>query len=302
MNRPRGAVHNLSKLMSMIKINTTILLCAFTGLVLIACGSKKSDPAPNIGPVKTEPPTDKGWEFETKASFADEFDTDGKPSDSKWMYDTGGSGWGNNELQYYTNTENNASIKNGVLTITAKKEAMQGMNYTSSRMVSKFEHSITYGRVEVRAKLPAGRGTWPAIWMLPDDYKYGAWPKSGEIDIMEHVGYDPNNVHFSVHNSVNNAGNSKTSGRMIETALTAYHKYRVDWTPYAIRGYYDDTLVFTFVNEGKGESTWPFDQKFHLLLNVAVGGNWGGLQGVDDSVFPASMQVDYVRFYKMINK
>ncbi len=283
-------------------MNTGIFIGALSGLLLLACGSKKEDAGPSIGPIQVEPPTDKGWTFEVNPSFADEFDANGKPSDENWMYDTGGSGWGNNELQYYTNTENNASIKDGILTITAKKEAMGGMNYTSSRMVSKFTHSIKYGRVEVRAKLPSGRGTWPAIWMLPDDYVYGGWPKSGEIDIMEHVGYDPNNVHFSTHTEVNNGGNSKTSGKMIETAMTEFHKYRVDWTPYAIRGYYDDVLVFTYINQGKGSSTWPFDQKFHVLLNIAVGGNWGGVKGVDDSVFPATMQVDYVRFYKMIDK
>ena len=280
-------------------MNTGLLMCAFTGLMLVACGGKKKDATPYV-PVKVKPPEDKGWKFETTPSFADEFDNTGLPLADNWMYDTGGSGWGNNELQYYTNTTNNAEVKNGMLTITAKKETMAGMGYTSSRMVSKFEHSLLYGRVEVRAKLPSGRGTWPAIWMLPDGYVYGAWPKSGEIDIMEHVGYDPNAVHFSTHTEVNNGGNSKTSTRMIETAMTDFHNYRVDWTPYAVRGYYDDDLVFTYINTGKGSSLWPFDQKFHLLLNIAVGGNWGGIKGVDDTVFPATMQVDYVHFYKMI--
>ena len=159
-----------------------------------------------------------------------------------------------------------------------------------------------YGRIEVRAKLPAGRGTWPAIWMLPTDWAYGDWPKSGEIDIMEHVGYDPNNVLFSVHTQAYNhsIGTQKSGGQHIPTAIGDFHKYRVDWTPYAVRGYFDDQLVFTFVNEGKGYASWPFDKRFHLLLNLAVGGNWGGAQGVDDTVFPASLVVDYVRVYKMI--
>jgi beta-glucanase (GH16 family) len=180
---------------------------------------------------------------------------------------------------------------------------MNGMNYTSARLVSRTKGDFLYGRITARAKLPAGRGTWPAIWMLPTDWEYGGWPKSGEIDIMEHVGYDPNNVHFSIHNEVNNGGNSKTSGgKKIATATTDFHEYRVDWTPYAIRGYFDGQLVYTFVNEGKGYTTWPFNKRFHLLLNVAVGGNWGGAQGVDETVFPAAMEIDYIRYYKMIEK
>lgn len=282
-------------------MNAGLMIGVCAGLVLIACGGKKDQPQPYIdGEVKA--PEDKNWAFEATPSFADEFTTNGKPDDSKWMYDVGGSGWGNEELQYYTNTTNNAVIKDGMLTITAKKEPTGSMAYSSSRMVSKFEHSILYGRVVVRAKLPQGRGTWPAIWMLPDDYKYGSWPKSGEIDIMEHVGYDPKVVHFSAHTELRNAGNSNTAVKTIETVFTDFHEYRVDWTPYAIRGYYDDVLMFTYINNGKGAPSWPFDQKFHLLLNVAVGGTWGGLQGVDNSVFPASMTVDYVRFYKMIDK
>lgn len=241
----------------------------------------------------------KVYGFDNTVSWSDEFDTNGAPDPTKWTYDVGGSGWGNNELEYYTNTTNNAIIQNGVLTITAKKESMAGMNYTSSRMVSKNGNAMLYGRVEVKAKLPAGRGTWPAIWMLPNDYAYGPWPNSGEIDIMEHVGYDPNNVHFSVHNQLFNGGNSKTSTLNIPTSSTEFHVYRADWTPTDVKGYYDDQLVFTYTNDGKGSAGWPYDKPFHVLLNLAVGGNWGGIKGVDDTIFPVAMQVDYVRFYKM---
>ncbi len=138
--------------------------------------------------------------------------------------------------------------------------------------------------------------------MLPTDWAYGAWPKSGEIDIMEHVGYDPNVVHFSVHSEAYNwtINTQKTSTKTIPTAITDFHKYRVDWTPYAIRGYYDDVLVFLFTNEGKGAGAWPFDKRFHVLLNLAVGGDWGGAQGIDDTIFPAAFVIDYVRLYKMI--
>jgi beta-glucanase (GH16 family) len=271
-------------------------ICPILILGMASCAKKNELVLPPFKPI-VEPA--KVYGFESTVSWSDEFDADGAPDPAKWTYDVGGSGWGNNELEYYTSTTNNAIIQNGILTITARKETMSGMNYTSSRMVSKNGSAMLYGRVEVKAKLPAGRGTWPAIWMLPNDYSYGAWPNSGEIDIMEHVGYDPNNVHFSVHNQLFNGGNSKTSTLNIPTSSTEFHVYRADWTPTDIKGYYDDQLVFTYTNDGKGSPGWPYDKPFHVLLNLAIGGNWGGIQGVDDSIFPVSMQVDYVRFYKM---
>ena len=254
------------------------------------------------GVLVPQPPVDKNWKFETTPVWADEFDVAGVPNTTKWGYDLGGSGWGNNELQYYTDALANAKVENGKLVITAIKENVGGKNYTSARLVSKNKGDFLYGRIETRAKLPSGRGTWPAIWMLPTDWAYGGWPKSGEIDIMEHVGYDPNNVVMSVHTDAYNhgIGTQKSATKLIPTAMSEFHNYRVDWTPYAVRGYIDDQLVFTFINEGKGYSTWPFDKRFHLLLNLAVGGNWGGAQGVDDTIFPAVFEIDYVRVYKMI--
>ncbi|MGN6293197.1 MAG: glycoside hydrolase family 16 protein [Chitinophagaceae bacterium] len=268
-------------------------------LGLISC-SKSGGGGSTITP--PGPPVDKNWKFETTPVWAEEFNYTGAPDAANWYYDIGGSGWGNNELQYYTNSTDNAVVAGGVLKITARNEAMGGMNYTSARMLSKNLGDFLYGRAEIRAKLPAGRGTWPAIWMLPTDWVYGEWPKSGEIDIMEHVGYDPNVVHFSVHTQAYNhtINTQKTSTKTIPTAMTEFHNYRVDWTPYAVRGYFDDALVFTFTNDGKGAATWPFDKRFHLILNLAVGGNWGGAQGVDNTAFPATMEVDYVRLYKMI--
>ncbi|RZL98636.1 MAG: glycoside hydrolase family 16 protein, partial [Pedobacter sp.] len=278
-----------------------------TGLiyVLTICSSfslpscSKSGDLPS-GPTTPPPITpvaaiDKGWSFEPTASWSDEFDYTGLPQTTKWGYDVGGSGWGNNEKQYYT-SNNNATVANGMLTITAKKEDYVGMKYSSARMVTKNKLDALYGRFEIKAKLPSGKGTWPAIWMLPTDYTYGDWPKSGEIDIMEHVGYDQNNVHFSTHTEAYyfKINTQKTSTKVIPTASTEFHIYRVDWTPYAIRGYYDDVKVFEFVNEETGYKAWPFDKRFHLLLNVAVGGDWGGAQGIDDSIFPQSMVVDYV--------
>ena len=270
---------------------------------LLSCSKKKDGGSVITPPVTQGPPEDKNWKFESAPVWGEEFNYTGLPDPANWGYDIGGSGWGNNELQYYTDRIDNAEVAGGFLTITAKKETMGSRSYTSARLISKNLGDLLYGRVEVKAKLPAGRGTWPAIWRLPTDWAYGDWPKSGEIDIMEHVGYDPNVVHFSVHTQAYNhfIGTQKTKTKTIPTAIGDFHKYRVDWTPYAVRGYFDDELVFTFINEGKGSATWPFDKRFHLLLNIAVGGNWGGVQGVDDTVFPASMVIDYVRVYKMID-
>jgi beta-glucanase (GH16 family) len=270
---------------------------------IVSCSGNKATVTPTNGsPPMSQPPVDKGWAFEAAPTFLDEFNYTGTPDTTKWGYDLGGNGWGNQELEYYTNALKNANVSNGVLHITAVKEAMGGMNYTSARMVSKNNGYLVYGRIEASAKLPHGKGTWPAIWMLPNDWVYGNWPNSGEIDIMEQVGFDPLNVHFTVHNMLNNGANGHTSTMQITTDTTAFHKYRVDWTPYAIRGFYDDVQIFTFVNPGTGASAWPFDQKFHALLNLAIGGSWGGAQGVDPAIFPATMQVDYIRFYKMIPK
>lgn len=267
-------------------------------LLSTACSKKNG----GGGVYNPQPPEDKNWQFETNPTWSDEFDYTGLPNTAKWSYDLGGGGWGNNELQYYTNSINNAKVENGSLIITAIKEPISGMNYSSARLVSKNKGDFLYGRIEVRAKLPSGKGTWPAIWMLPTDWSYGSWPKSGEIDIMEHVGYDLNNVHVSVHTESYNhgIGTQKSASMIVSNATTAFHKYRIDWTPYAVRGYIDDQLMFTFVNEGKGYATWPFDKRFHLLLNLAVGGNWGGAQGIDDTIWPKAMEVDYVRIYKMI--
>ncbi|GAA4437775.1 hypothetical protein GCM10023188_32360 [Pontibacter saemangeumensis] len=273
-------------------------------LLLISCASKSQDPRP-VAPIpKPQTPQDKNWAFETTPVWADEFDYTGAPDPAKWGFDTGGGGWGNNELQYYTNSTDNARVADGKLSITARKEQKEGNTYTSARLVTKGKGDFLYGRFEVKAKLPTGKGTWPAIWMLPTEWAYGDWPKSGEIDIMEHVGYDQNRVHVTVHTEAYNhtKGTQKGKSKVIETASTEFHLYRVDWTPYAVRGYIDDQKVFDFVNEGKGSGTWPFDKKFHLLLNIAVGGNWGGAEGVDPSVFPQAMEVDYVRVYEMIQQ
>ncbi|MES2516989.1 MAG: glycoside hydrolase family 16 protein [Bacteroidota bacterium] len=244
------------------------------------------------------------YRFESKPIWADEFDKDGLPDAKKWGYDVGGSGWGNHELEYYTkNNLKNARIENGNLIIEAIKEKFEGNNYTSARLTSKGKGDFLYGRFEIKAKIPKGLGTWPAIWMLATDHSYGKnyWPDNGEIDIMEHVGYDQNVIHASVHTKAyyHSIGTQKTAITTIPTASTAFHVYRVDWTPEKIEAFIDGISYFTFKNEKTGWEVWPFDKKQHILLNVAVGGDWGGQKGVDDSIFPQKMEIDYVRVYKM---
>lgn len=270
-------------------------------LLSFAC-SEGENPKPNIP--EPEPIKPKEYAFETTPSWADEFDYEGLPDPEKWGYDVGSqnNGWGNNELQYYTEADlDNARVGDGVLTITAIREEMEGLEYTSARLVSKGKGDFLYGRFEVRAKVPPGVGTWAAAWMLPTDWAYGDWPASGEIDILEHVGYDQDVVHISMHTQAYNhsIGTQKTATKKIENATTEFHNYRVDWTPDYIKGFVDDSEIFHMTNEGTGFEAWPFDKKFHWLLNLAVGGNWGGQQGVDEEAFPAKMEVDYVRVYDL---
>ena len=246
----------------------------------------------------------KEYTFASTPSWADEFDYEGLPDETKWGYDVGSAnGWGNQEQQYYTEKRmENARVGGGVLTLTAIRENYENAAYTSARLISRGKADFCYGRFEASVKLPSGVGTWPAVWLLPTDWEYGDWPASGEIDILEHVGYDPNVAHVSVHTQAYNhtIGTQKTTKKRIENASTEFHRYRVDWTPQYIRGFIDDVQIFDFANEGTGFRAWPFDKKFYWLINIAVGGNWGGQQGIDNTSFPAQMEVDYVRVYNLI--
>lgn len=236
-----------------------------------------------------------------KLVWADEFKNKGLPDSNKWGYDTGGHGWGNNELQFYTNQrKENARIEKGKLIIEARKENYQNAKYTSARLVTKNKGDWKYGRIEVKAKLPKGKGIWPAIWMLPTKWEYGGWPKSGEIDIMENVGYMPDSVFGTIHTErFNHAiGTQKTKGLYFNNLSSAFHIYSVEWKENNIDFFIDNKKYYSFSNDKTGSESWPFNKEFHLLLNVAVGGNWGGKFGVDDSIFPQTMEVDYVRVYQ----
>jgi beta-glucanase (GH16 family) len=238
-------------------------------------------------------------EPEWKLVWSDEFNYTGLPDSAKWNYNVGGHGWGNNELQFYTEKRpENARVENGLLVIEARKENWQGKNYTSARLVTKGTGDWQYGKIEVRAKLPKGVGTWPAIWMLGSTTPL-KWPDDGEIDIMEHVGYDQGKIHGSVHckKYYHGIGTQKTSFTMMPDCSEKFHVYAVEWNKDIVKVSADSNVYFTFTNEHSGYEAWPFDNKMYLLLNIAVGGNWGGQKGVDDSIWPQRMEVDWVRVY-----
>lgn len=227
-----------------------------------------------------------------KILWADEFDTDGAPNTSKWGYNTGtGDGWGNNELEYYTTRPENVIVSNGTLKIKAIKEEYMGSHYTSARMLTKGKFSFKYGRVEMRAKLPVGGGTWPAFWMLGDNIDTAPWPACGEVDIMEVVGNNPNVNHSSLHSPGRSGNTPDTATITVPNSTTEFHVYAADWSAESIKFYVDDKLFYTFTNN----STMPFNQNFFIILNFAMGGNFGG--AIDPNFTTATYEVDYVRVY-----
>lgn len=240
-----------------------------------------------------------GWEL----IWSDEFERPGLPDPNRWGYDVGGHGWGNRELQFYTDARSeNARVEEGHLIIEARRESWEKSDYTSARLVTKNKGDWQAGRFEIRARLPLGRGTWPAIWMLPTVWNLGdgGWPDNGEIDIMEHVGYDPGLIHASTHSKKHQwrNNNQRTATSRLPDVSTAFHTYTLEWDAEEIRAYIDDRHYFTSRKEGGDWTSWPFTRNFYLVLNLAVGGDWGGVKGVDKKSFPQRMEVDYVRVYK----
>lgn len=239
--------------------------------------------------------------------WADEFETPGLPDPTRWGYDTTANrtGWYNEELQYYSaNRLENAEVRDGRLVITARRERLEsapdfgGQDYTSARLVTRDLHSWTYGFISVRANLPCGVGSWPAIWMLSQG---GGWPIGGEIDIMEHVGHEPTKIYGSLHSQAFNhaIGTGQTGGTDIATACGAFHDYQVHWTPQRIDFLVDGQPFYGVDNDNSGKREhWPFNTPFYLILNVAVGGTWGGAEGVDADAFPQAMEVEYARVYQ----
>lgn len=241
-----------------------------------------------------------------KLVWNDEFDYAGLPDASKWNFATYGNdwGWGNNELQHYTDSDSaNAWVEDGILHIKALKKQHANKEFTSARLTTQNKGDWTYGRFEIRAKLPTGRGLWPAIWMMPSKSEYGEWPESGEIDIMENVGYNPDTIFATAHTKTYNhiINTEKTKGIFFPDSYKDFHVYTLEWDADKYSVYVDDRHIFTFNNERTGHKEWPFDKDFHLILNLAVGGNWGGQHGVDHSIFPKELLVDYVRVYQRVD-
>ena len=226
----------------------------------------------------------------------------------KWSYEIGGHGWGNNELQYYSDDDSTAFIQDGKLVIRADL-VPQGTGssdnlryFSSARLRTSGKGDWRYGRIEVKAKLALGQGIWPAIWMLPTEWMYGGWPESGEIDIMEHVGYDPGRVHGSIHTgSYNHKINTQRGGsKLLDKISSKFYVYAIEWYEDRIDFLIDDSKYFSFQNDGKNDfNTWPFNQRFHLLINIAVGGDWPGSPD-ETTQFPTEMEVEYVRVYEKI--
>jgi beta-glucanase (GH16 family) len=254
---------------------------------------------------------------EWKLVWSDEFEEPGLPNPEKWDYEEGFIR--NNELQYYTRgRKENARVEDGCLVLEARKETFrnpafdpaakgkggprknrESAGYTSASVVTRGKAAWKHAKIEVRAKLPTGRGMWPAIWTLGVDKGRG-WPACGEIDIMENVGFDPDVIHANVHTKKYNhvLKTNKGAAITIPAPHTAFHTYSMEWTPEKIDISVDDTTYFTYANEKSGPDAWPFDEDQYLILNIAVGGGWGGQKGIDDAVFPQTMRVDSVRVYQ----
>ncbi|GAA6185769.1 MULTISPECIES: malectin domain-containing carbohydrate-binding protein [Alteromonadaceae] len=252
--------------------------------------------------------------------WGDEFNYSGAPDTEKWNYDIWPARKVNDEDQTYTNRLKNVRVEDGVLVIEAHKEQFANAEYTSGRIHAKDKGDFLYGKAEIRARIPAGQGTWPAIWMLPSDaFKYAtkcssdsewqgnnecdAWPNSGEIDIMEYVGYDPHNIHGTVHNKAYywvNWEQRKASIDVGPEVNNDFQIYSLEWGPEHIIIAYNDIPYFYYSNQGEGWQAWPFDHPYHIILNLAIGGGWGRAGGpIDDSIFPVKMEVDYVRIYQL---
>ncbi len=226
--------------------------------------------------------------------WSDEFNRPGQPDPAEWDREVGFIR--NNEMQFYTrNRLENARVEGGHLTIEARKEEYENAHVTSASLTSR--QNWTYGRIEVRAKMPTGRGTWPAIWMLGNNIREVGWPACGEIDIMENVGFDPDHIYCTVHTQGADGKHASKGGNIVaERPYDGFHLYAVDWDAHRMEFTYDGRHVFTYENDGK--NPWPFDKPQYLILNLAIGGAWGGQKGVDDTIFPSKFLIDYVRVYQ----
>jgi beta-glucanase (GH16 family) len=280
-------------------------LAVLTASLLLGCTAVPNSPAPTASTAPKAMPRSPAPALSVPAGYklvwSDEFAHEGLPDARRWGYDTGMNkrGWHNRELQYYSPARaENARVQGGRLIIEARKESMAqaadwgGQRYTSSRLLTKGLAEWTYGFFEVRAKLPCGKGTWPAIWMLNSAVD---WPKGGELDIMEHVGHRPGRVFSTVHTAAAH-GTGKGADAHVKDACSTFHNYQMHWTATEVRFGIDGEVHFTYANAGTGRDQWPFDAPQFLILNIAIGGDLGGV--VEDSIFPVQMEMEHVRVYQ----
>jgi beta-glucanase (GH16 family) len=276
----------------MSNFRTAFLSASFLALLSLttACHAKQSVAEP-----KTAAPS--GYAL----VWSDEFSGSGLPDPKKWSYDTRGNKylWWHNERQYYsTGRPENARVEGGHLNIEVRKEALaeskdwMGQEFSSVRLTTARKAAWQYGFFDVRAKLACGRGVWPAIWLLSDT---GQWPQDGEIDIMEQVGHEPGKIHSTLHSSTKELMNGVEN---VADTCGSYHNYQLDWRKDSMAFMVDGRPIYTVKKGDRGYDSWPFDHKFYLLLNVAVGGAWGAQKGIDVDAFPSQMDVDYVRVYQ----
>ncbi len=277
-----------------------VALAFFPFLILPACGKTPAAAASeNVAPSSAVPA---GYHL----VFSDEFERDGAPDPQKWAYDTrqNKQGW-NSEKEYYSaNRLKNTRVENGHLVIEADKESLSdmpdwgGQEYSSARVTTRDKKGWTYGFYDIRAKLPCAAGTWPALWLLTAPPKW-KWPEGGEIDIMEMVGWDTNKIHGSLHTLATQRDKIKQTGNVVlADTCSSYHNYQVDWRPDRITFLVDNVPYYSVDKKDADYDHWPFDHDEYLILNVAVGGSWGGKRGIDDAAFPQRMEVDYVRVYQ----
>jgi beta-glucanase (GH16 family) len=244
------------------------------------------------------PPAPKEYTFATTPFWADEFEKDGLPDPAKWGYDVGNSGWGNNELQFYTDRTKNVTVKDGNLVITADKESFNGAQYTSARLLTKGKFDQAYGRFEARMQLPWGQGIWPAFWMLGADIDTNPWPGCGEIDIMEIRGQNPTVLLGTVHGPGYSGGQSISKSYTLKNDRfdTGFHVFGVEWAPDYVN-FYVDNVLYNQITPADVPGTWVFNKPFFIIMNIAVGGNFVGSPN-DETVFPQNMLVDYMRVYR----
>jgi beta-glucanase (GH16 family) len=288
---------------SPIAVNPLFLAVAFAVLRLAAVEPAEPRGADGTGLDRMQPGAAEAAARYTRSDWVliwqDEFSGGPAPAADKWNFERGLVR--NHELQYYTaNRRENARVADGQLIITGRHEPWEGASYTSASLTTRGKFAFTYGKVEIRAKIPTGRGTWPALWMLGADEDKVGWPLCGEIDLMENVGFDPRKLHFSVHTGAfNHAIHTQRSRAVVLDAPWAdFHRYGLIWTPERLEFFLDGEKTFEFANDSRGVAHWPFDAPQFLIVNLALGGEWGGQQGMDDGIFPVEFRVDYVRVWQ----